>query len=83
MMRVPLVVDFGHMLHACVGQQGSVGIVRVSGMDAFQMAMRVFKPRGGNRIEGWEPESHRIYYGDAIDPEGDVLDEVLMMVQYS
>lgn len=58
------------------GQQGSVGIVRVSGMNAFDMLPKVFRRRGERPPESWEPKSHRVYYGEAIDPGGAVLDEV-------
>ena len=52
-----------------------IGIVRISGADAFDIAERVY--RGKGRIR--EAKSHTIHYGHIIDsPE--IIDEVLVMV---
>lgn len=57
--------------------QGAVSIVRISGMEALDVARRVFRLPSGR---AWEPKTHRIYYGNAIDHDGTVLDEVLSLV---
>jgi tRNA modification GTPase len=60
-------------ISTAVGEAG-IGIVRISGRDAVPILHRVFKAAGGDG----EPQSHRVCYGRAIDPEdGTVLDEVL------
>ena len=52
-----------------------IGIVRISGADAFDIAERVY--RGKGRIR--EAKSHTIHYGHIADgPE--IIDEVLVMV---
>ena len=52
-----------------------IGIVRISGADAFDIAEKVY--RGKDRIT--EAKSHTIHYGHIIDgPE--IIDEVLVMV---
>ncbi len=59
---------------------GGVGIVRLSGPEALAIARRVFR-RPGKRQDAadWQPESHRLYYGHAIQPEnGQTLDEALL-----
>jgi hypothetical protein len=56
------------------GQQGAVSIVRLSGMDAVDVARRVFLPAGRQR-KRWTPTSHRIYYGAAVDASGKPIDE--------
>lgn len=62
-------------------QQGAVSIIRLSGLDAVPVAQRVFRPAvaAAAAAGGWEPESHRIYYGSAVDAAGAVLDEVLLL----
>ncbi len=59
---------------------GGVGIIRVSGPEALAIARRIFR-RPGNRQDAatWQPESHRLYYGHAIQPRtGQTLDEALL-----
>jgi hypothetical protein len=55
--------------------QGSVAIIRVSGSDATQVAARLFRP-GGKFQFNWQPESHRVYYGKAVDADEAFIDEV-------
>ena len=52
-----------------------IGIVRISGADAFATADRVY--RGKYRIS--EMKSHTIHYGH-IEDHGNVIDEVLISV---
>jgi tRNA modification GTPase len=54
--------------------QGSVGIVRLSGDGVVAIAQSLFKPVGQ---QVWE--SHRVLYGHVVGPEG-VVDEVLLLV---
>jgi tRNA modification GTPase len=55
---------------------GGVGIVRVSGPDAFATGRRLFRPASG-RAE--EPVSHLLTYGAVVDPATDEpLDDVLI-----
>jgi tRNA modification GTPase len=61
---------------AIVPQQGSVGIVRLSGSDAVAIARRVFQAPG---TQAWE--SHRILYGYVRHPATDqVIDEALLLI---
>lgn len=60
------------------GTQGAVSIIRLSGDDALQIASQMFTPPGSTP---WTPESHRVYYGHAVDPaSGERIDEVLALV---
>lgn len=55
--------------------EGGIGIVRISGPEAFRIGRAVFRfvKRKG------QPESHKLYYGHVIDPEnGHPLDEALI-----
>ena len=52
-----------------------IGIVRISGEEAFDIADRIYK--GRNKIT--ESESHTIHYGHIIDGE-ETIDEVLVMI---
>ncbi|MFO7987433.1 MAG: tRNA uridine-5-carboxymethylaminomethyl(34) synthesis GTPase MnmE [Desulfatiglandaceae bacterium] len=55
--------------------QGGIGIVRISGPCALDIAGNVFRPRRPNAAF----ESHRLYLGDLIDPHtGNPIDEVLL-----
>jgi tRNA modification GTPase len=58
--------------------EGSIGIVRISGDDAFAIVNSIFKsPRG----EKWFKGSHRLYYGHVVDEkDGRIVDEVLISV---
>lgn len=55
-----------------------IGIIRISGDDAFEVADRVY--RGKRRII--QCDSHTIHYGHIADGE-EIIDEVLMMVMKS
>jgi len=57
--------------------KGGIGIIRISGEDAFNVAEKVLK--GSKRIS--ELESHRAYHGYFINRDsGEVLDEVMYIV---
>lgn len=61
---------------AVVPQQGSVGIVRLSGTEAVEIARQIFRAPGGQ-----EWESHRILYGYVRHPvTGVTIDEALLLV---
>lgn len=58
-----------------------IGIIRISGEDAFTIADNIFRPSKGNKkIE--DAVSHTIHYGYIFDEEK-VIDEVLLMVMKS
>ncbi|XP_074565780.1 uncharacterized protein LOC141822237 [Curcuma longa] len=63
------------------GGPAAVGIVRLSGPTAVDVAARVFKPARGRKERGslflWKPRSHFVEYGFALDRKGNVIDEVL------
>jgi len=64
------------------GSHGGVGIVRVSGPEAFALASRTFRPASAAErakgAAGWT--SHLALYGTAVDPSnGEALDECLVL----
>lgn len=76
---------------ATPGGQGGIGIIKISGPEAFPIARSVFKPKAaGSKPASGQPgqttgsgpfqfKSHRIYYGHIVDPDkGRFLDEVLL-----
>lgn len=64
---------------AVVPQQGSVGIVRLSGVDAVAIAQQIFHTPGHQQ---WE--SHRILYGYVRHPQtGATIDEALLLIMRS
>jgi tRNA modification GTPase len=59
--------------------EGGIGIIRVSGKEAIEIAARLFMPKQGGDIR--VAKSHRIHYGHIVDPEdGNTVDEVLLSV---
>lgn len=64
---------------AIVPQQGSVGIVRLSGGTAVAIAQQLFHAPG---CQPWD--SHRILYGHVIHPDTQqTVDEALLLLMYS
>ena len=56
-----------------------IGIIRVSGEDAFSIASSVFHRKNGDSVTSFE--DHRAYYGVVCDDET-ILDEVILLVFY-
>jgi tRNA modification GTPase len=55
--------------------EGGIGIVRVSGEQAFPIAERLFRRRGRKLLQ-----SHRAHFGVIVDPEtGETLDRALLL----
>lgn len=55
-----------------------IGIIRVSGDDAFDIVDKIFVPSKGNKKIS-DYKSHTIHYGNIVN-NGKVIDEVLVMV---
>lgn len=68
------------------GPPGAVGIVRLSGDKAVEVAGRVFRSAKRRRRkeeeesdcseDSWRPRSHFVEYGVVVDSKGSVVDEV-------
>jgi tRNA modification GTPase len=57
---------------------GGIGIVRVSGPEAFSVGMALFRPATSSGANDEPPSSHLLTYGHVFDPDsGEVVDEVL------
>jgi tRNA modification GTPase len=55
--------------------EGGIGIVRVSGSEAFPIAERLFRRQGSKPLQ-----SHRAYFGAIVDPAaGETLDRALLL----
>ncbi|MDW8050872.1 MAG: tRNA uridine-5-carboxymethylaminomethyl(34) synthesis GTPase MnmE [Armatimonadota bacterium] len=55
--------------------EGGVGIIRISGEEAFAIAQRVFRRRSCAPLQ-----SHRVYFGSIVDPAtGELLDRALLI----
>lgn len=64
---------------AVVPNQGSVGVVRLSGKEALDIGKKIFREKGKQK---WE--SHRILYGYVVNPVTEqVVDEVLLLLMLS
>lgn len=55
--------------------EGGIGIVRISGPEAYNVASKIFKSRRG---DGLSSVSHRLTYGHIFDKKGNMVDEVLL-----
>ena len=53
--------------------KGGIGIVRMSGKECFKIINKIFIPKSNADIEGY-----KIKYGNIVDSEGNVIDEVLV-----
>ncbi len=59
--------------------EGGIGIIRMSGKDAVDIAAKIFTPRRNEQLEA--SASHRLLYGHVADPStGELVDEVLVSV---
>ena len=69
--------------------EGGIGIVRISGAHAVDIAARVVRPRNQQPLQ--QLESHRLYLSDVLDPEsppppgegqgeGPAIDEALVVI---
>jgi tRNA modification GTPase len=59
--------------------RGGIGIIKISGTEAFSIAGTIFR-KASSRMQG-DFESHRLYYGHIVNPEtGLAYDEVLLVV---
>ena len=57
-----------------------IGIIRISGPDAVEIADRIYRSKGGT-VKLKDAKSHTIHYGFIVDGKsGEVLDEVLVSV---
>jgi tRNA modification GTPase len=58
--------------------RGAIGIVRLSGPQALEIAGKAFRPVGGGVLSG---ESHRMHYGHVVDvADGQTVDEAMVSV---
>ena len=55
-----------------------IGIVRISGAEALEVADRIFRPKKGSRKVS-DMETHTIHYGYVVDGE-EVVDEVMLLI---
>ena len=54
--------------------EAGIGIVRLSGPRAREIAREIFRPRRPRRQ--WR--SHQLYLGEIVGPQGEIIDEVLL-----
>ena len=55
-----------------------IGIVRISGDEALEVADRIFRPKKGSRKVS-DMETHTLHYGYVVDGE-EVVDEVMLLI---
>lgn len=57
---------------------GGLSIVRMSGKDAIETADKIFVSKNGKKLS--EASSHTVHYGNIVDEDGNIIDEVLVIV---
>ena len=57
--------------------ESGIGIVRISGDDAVEIADKVYRSKNGKKLK--DQKTHTIHYGYVVDGE-DTIDEVLVML---
>ena len=57
---------------------GAIGVIRVSGTDAIHITDKVF--RGANRKPLNEYQANTVHYGEIVDADGNVVDDVLVSI---
>ena len=63
-----------------IGESG-IGIVRISGPKAIEIAQKVFRDKKLNKTKVKNFFSHTVHYGFVIDPEsGEKIDEVILVL---
>lgn len=55
-----------------------IGVIRVSGPDAFEIVSKAFVPAGSKKLS--DVQAREILYGHIVDAEEKTLDEVLLLV---
>ena len=53
--------------------QGGLGVIRISGPEAPEIATRIFRPATGRTLHLTPRRSHRVFYGRIVDPDTDVV----------
>ena len=72
-MTSPGAADTIAAISTPLGEAG-IGIVRLSGPQALAIARRLFRPQRPRPT--WQ--SHRLYLGHIVDPQGEIIDEVML-----
>lgn len=57
---------------------GGISIVRMSGKDAIETADKIFVSKNGKKLS--EVSSHTVHYGNIVDEDSNIIDEVLVIV---
>lgn len=55
---------------------GGIGIVRISGKNTFEILNKIFKPKNPQKME--DIKGYTIKYGNIVDKNGNIIDEVLV-----
>lgn len=59
---------------------GALGVIRISGPEAIDIANEIFCPIGNRTLELRYRKSHTLAYGTIVDETGEMLDEVLASI---
>lgn len=76
-------IDQDTIVGIASGMGGSIGIIRVSGSQAFSITGSIFRKKNSESCDEKfleEQPTHTIHYGFLIDEDGSVLDEVMLLL---
>ncbi len=59
--------------------EGAIGIIRISGIDAIEIAEKIFFPNGKKKITLKNTESYKMRYG-VIKEEDKIIDDILLAI---
>ncbi|MCR5176080.1 MAG: tRNA uridine-5-carboxymethylaminomethyl(34) synthesis GTPase MnmE [Anaerovibrio sp.] len=61
--------------------EGGIGIIRISGNGAVDIANKIFRPYSGNSLKECTPRLAN--YGKVVDENGKIIDEAICIVMYA
>ena len=65
---------------ATSSKDGSISIIRISGPEAVNIVSNSFVGKSGKKIDLTQKQSHTIHFGYIKDSNGEVIDEVIVLL---
>ena len=65
---------------ATSSKDGSISIIRISGPEAVSIVSNSFVGKSGKKIDLTQKQSHTIHFGYIKDSNGEVIDEVIVLL---
>ena len=78
--RSSMIYDLSHTIAAiatATGESG-VGIIRISGTEAYNIGEKIFRSKGKTRFKDFKDRT--IHFGTIVDEKGREIDEALVLI---